>query len=89
MQVHQIILQFAIEVETEALQTYFQGISSPLYLTNSLSFDELQFVAICTQESWRISPCICERSYMDKLDDIQRVIYQNLKVIYIVMVQII
>ena len=85
--VHQIILQFAIEVETEALQTYFQGISSPLYLPNSLSFDELQFVAICTQESWRISPCFCERSYMDKLDDSQRVIYQNLKVIYIVMVQ--
>ena len=86
--VHQIILQFAIEVETEALQTYFQGISSPLYLPDSLSFDELQFVAICTQESWRISPCICERSYMDKLDG-QRVIYQNLKVIYIVMVQMI
>ena len=85
--VHQIILQFAIEVETEALQTYFQGISSHLYLPDSLSFDELQFVAICTQESWRISPCFCERSYMDKLYGSQRVIYQNLKVIYIVMVQ--
>ena len=85
--VHQIIFQFAIEVETEALQAYCQGISSHLYLPDSLSFDELQFIAICMQESWRISPCFCETSYMDKLDDSQRVIYKNLKVIYIVMNQ--
>ena len=84
-----VILQFGIVVETETLQTYFQGISSPLYLPDSLSFDELQFVALCTQEYSRISPCFCERSYIGKLDDSQRVIYQNLKVIYIVMVQMI
>ena len=78
--VHQALLNFSIGVRTETVQSYLREMNSPLYIPSSLSLEEIQFVAICRENYWRISPCLCERSYVDKLDDKQNAIYHNLKV---------
>ena len=77
---HKIKLQFALDVDVQAVKECLLERRSSLNKPDSLGTEQFRVIVLCVGNNWRLSACLSEKVYIANMQYTKKLIYENLKV---------